>query len=192
LNELLSIASNAPSAINMQPWEVHMVLGTELKRVSRRLLRSYKERNLTCSPGTNKPVPGRFIDRAKQCADSMGPLAERMGSDFKTYVNEGSLNFYGAPAAAFIVLDEAFTPDRMTDVGAFTGYFVLAAAGLGLGTCPIGLIRGYADEVKDCLNIQESKLLVLSIAVGYPNHEAAINEFLSSRADLTEFVRWID
>lgn len=190
--KVLSDASRAPSAINMQPWEVHVVRGEERKRLSRRLLRSFAERRLTCGPGTDKPLNERFIQRGRECAEIMTPLIERMGSDFRTFVNEGSLDFYGAPAACLIFLDESFPDERMADIGSFLAYLVLSAAAYGLGTCPIGLIRAYEDDVRDHLNIPESKNFVISVAIGRPDPDAAINEFRSPRAELKEFVRWID
>lgn len=192
VEQVLTDASRAPSAINLQPWEVHLVMGEERKRLSRRLLRSHKELQVTCGPGTNKPIPERFIQRSRECADGMTPLIERMGTDFKTYINEGSLDFYGAPSVALIFLDESFPPERMTDVGAFVAYFVLSAAGRGLGSCPIGLVTSYEDDIKDHLNIPESKRLVISVALGVADDAAPINEFRSPRVALKDFVRWID
>lgn len=192
LEQVLRDAGRAPSAINMQPWEVHAVLGEERKLLSRRLLRAYRERQITCGPGSTMIIPDRFLQRSRQCADAMTPLLARMGTDMKTFVNEGSLDFYGAPAVVLIFLDESFVPDRMTDAGLFAGYLVLAAAGHGLASCPIGLVVGYQEEIKDHLNIPESKKMVVSVALGYPDETAAINEFKAPRADLKEFVRWVD
>jgi nitroreductase len=192
LDAILADASRAPSAINMQPWEVHMVVGEERKRLSRRLMRAFRERGLTCGPGSTRPLPDRFMQRARECGQGMAPLLERMGTDVPGYVNEGSINFYGAPAAALIFLDEVCPRERMADIGAFMAYMVLAAAGHGVASCPIGLIKSYEDEVKDHLNIPESKIFVISIALGIPQHEAPINEFRTSRAALDEFVRWVD
>jgi nitroreductase len=188
LQTLLRDASRAPSAINMQPWEVHMVLNEERKRLSQKLIRSYRERGLGCAPSSAKPLPERFMERGRQCATDMTPLIRLMDRDFSEYINEGSLNFYGAPAVALIFLDESFALDRAVDIGSFAAYLVLAAAGHGLGSCPIGLVRAYEDEVKEQLNVQESKHLILSVALGYPDPGAPINEFRSTRADLPEFV----
>ena len=192
LEEVLADAVRAPSAINMQPWEIHMVLGEERKRLSRRLMRSYKERAVTCGPGASQPIPDHFMARARQCADDMTPLVERMGTDFKTYINEGSLNFYGAPAVALIFIDECFPHDRYTDIGSLVAYLVLSAAGHGLHSCPIGLVQSYEDEVRDQLNIPETKRLVVSVALGHPEADSPINEFRSPRVEPREFVRWID
>ena len=82
--------------------------------------------------------------------------------------------------------------ERMDDIGAFMAYLLLAATGHGLGSCPIGLIKSYEDDVKDHLNIPESKIFVISIALGKPNARSPINEFRSSGADLSEYVRWVE
>ena len=192
LQEILQDASRAPSAINMQPWEVHMVLNEEKRRLSRRLLKAFKERGLSCGPGASCPLHDKFMQRARECAEAMTPLINRMGTDFKTYVNEGSLDFYGAPAVALLLIDEAFPPERIVDIGSFMAYLVMAAAGHGLASCPIGLVKSYEEEIKDQLNIPESKILVMSVALGRPDPTAPINEFRSTRVNLNEFIRWVD
>lgn len=192
LEQIISDASRAPSAINMQPWEVHVVIGEERKRLSRRLLRSFKERGLTCGPGTTNVLPDKFMDRARECAELMTPLVARMGTDFKTYINEGSLNFYQAPAVALLFIDKCFPPERLTDMGTFLAYLLLAASARDVAACPIGLVTAYADEIKDHLNVPDSKTLVISVALGFAEPGAAVNDFRSPRVEMKDFVRWID
>ena len=38
---------------------------------------------------------------------------------------------------------------------------------MGLGTCPIGLITAFEDEIKEELNIPEEKKVVIGVAVGF-------------------------
>jgi hypothetical protein len=52
-------------------------------------------------------------------------------------------------------------------------------------------VTSYEDEIKDALNVPETKTLVISVAIGYPEDEAPINRFRSERASSEEFVRWI-
>ena len=54
IEEILRLAANAPSAINLQPWEITIVLGEERERLSRRLIKSYREKQISCSPGNVK------------------------------------------------------------------------------------------------------------------------------------------
>ena len=116
---------------------------------------------------------------------------EKTGSDVDSFVNEGSCDFYGAPTAIIICIDDCFSARQFVDVGTAVGYLVLAAEASGLATCPIGLITDYADEIKELLNIPENKKVVIGIALGYADKENPIGQFRSSRADLKELARWI-
>jgi nitroreductase len=122
----------------------------------------------------------------------MNPFFEEMGVRSDQFINEGSCNFYGAPVAILLCLDDSFPKARMVDIGLALGYLVLVAHELGLGTCPIGLITAYEDEIKDLLNIPENKNVVIGVALGYPDGNTSINRFKSQRDHLEKFVRWIE
>ncbi len=91
-----------------------------------------------------------------------------------------------------LFIDECFPGERMTDMGSFLAYLLLAATAHGVASCPIGLVTAYAEDIKDQLNVPESKILVISVALGFPASGAAVNEFRSPRMGLKDFVRWID
>ena len=191
VEEVLSLAMHAPSAINLQPWEVTVVMDEERRRLSRSLLKAYGEKQIFCSPGNVKPLPKAFTARGVESFEAMKPYLDEMGSDFNRYINEGSCNFYGAPVAIIMCLDDSFSKARLVDMGAFLGYLVLAAHSLGLWTCPIGLITAYEDEVREALNIPEEKSVVIGVALGYPDWESPINRFTSPREDVRKVTRWI-
>jgi nitroreductase len=191
VEEILTLAIHAPSAINLQPSEFIVVTGEEKERLSRRLIKAYREKQISCGPDAVKPLPKTFGKRGAKTLEAMNPFFKEMGVQSDPFINEGSCNFYGAPVAIIICLDDAFSKARFVDIGAVLGYFVLAAHELGLGTCPIGLITAYEDEIKDVLNIPENKMVVIGIALGYPDWESPINRFKSFRDSLEKFVRWI-
>jgi nitroreductase len=167
------------------------VTDKEKERLSRTLIKAYHEKQLSCSSGAVKPLPEAIRQRGIQTQESLKAYAERIGVSLDNFVNEGSCNFYGAPVAIIICLDDSFSTRQMIDVGTVVGYLVLIAHDLGLATCPIGLIADYADEIKDLLNIPENKKVVIGVALGYPDLENPMNQFRSSRTDLRELVRWI-
>ena len=164
LEKLLSLATQAPSAINLQPWEFTVVSGKEKERLSRLLVKRMRERNISCGPGAKKPLPDYFRERERGLLNVM--LPNLPGSlRFQDFVNEGSCNFYGAPTAIIITLDSVFSTARLTDIGIVVGYLVLAAHTLGLGTCPIGLITAFDDDIRDVLSIPEEKEVVIGVGV---------------------------
>ena len=192
IEEILKLTIHAPSAINLQPWEFVVVLGEEKERLGRRLIKAYKEKQIACSPGNVKPLPKTYGKRGAKTLELMKPFFEEMKVDINQYVNEGSCRFYGAPVAILLCLDDSFPQARMVDIGIALGYLVLTAHEFGLATCPIGLITAYEDEIKDLLNIPENKIVVIGVALGYPDSDIPINRFKSPRDNLEKFVRWID
>src|SRR4030043_645175 len=190
IEEVLKLTINAPSANNLQPWEFVVVMGEEKDRLGRTLTKAYLEKRLSCGSGAVKPLPKVIRQRGIQTQESMKVYTDRIGVSIDNFVNEGSCNFYGAPVAIIICLDDCFSPRQMVDVGTALGYLVLAAHASGLATCPIGLIADYSDEIKYFLNIAENKKVVIGIALGYPDRENPMSQFRSSRADVSELVKW--
>ena len=74
IEELLKLAVQAPSAINLQPWEFTVVVGEERERLSRRLIKAYKEKQISCGPGNVKPLPKSVGKRGAQTLAMMKPF----------------------------------------------------------------------------------------------------------------------
>lgn len=192
VEEILQWVTNAPSAINLQPWEFFVVMGEEKERLSRRLVKSYREKQISCSPGNVKPLADEFTKRGVQSFQLMDPYLKEMEKEFNTFINEGSCNFYGAPVAVILCLDNAFSKARLVDIGIALGYFVLVAQASGLATCPVGLINAYEDDIKEILNIPDNKEVVIGVALGRPDWDSPVNRFKTPREGLESFVKWID
>jgi nitroreductase len=190
IEDILQLATRAPSAINLQPWELTVVGGKEKERLCRRLLKAYGERRVSCSPRTTTPLPPEVDRRRRKLFQDMNPYVDQLGVSFEDFINEGSFNFYGAPTAIIISMDRAFPKTRLVCIGSALGYLVLAAHAHGLGTCPIGIITAFEDEIKDQLNIPEGKEVILGVALGYPDWGNPINRFKSSRENPINITRW--
>lgn len=189
IENLLNYATQAPSAINLQPWELIVVSGEEKKRLSRVLVKRMKERNISCGPGAKSPLPEYFVERQRGLLDTILPnLPEQ--TPFQDFINEGSCNFYGAPTAIIITLDQVFSNTRFTDIGVLVGYLVLAAHALELGTCPIGLITAFDDDIKEALSIRDEKQVIIGVAVGYGDPQSPINRSRSERVPVGDVVKW--
>jgi nitroreductase len=189
LERLLFLAAQAPSAINLQPWEFVVVSGMEKKRLSRLLVKRMRERNISCGPGANKPLPEHFVERQRGLLECILPTLPE-DARFDEFINEGSCNFYGAPTAIIITLDKAFSSARLTDIGIAVGYLVLAGHAMGLGTCPIGLITAFDDDIREQLNVSEEKQVVIGIGVGYRDESSPLNKARSERVPLSDVVKW--
>jgi nitroreductase len=190
IEEILQLAVKAPSAINLQPWEFTVVSGREKERLCKRLLKAYGERRVSCSPNTTRPLPPEVDRRRRELFQEMRPFVDQLEVPFEDFINEGSFDFYGAPTAIIISMDRAFPKSRSLCIGTALGYLVLAAHAHGLGTCPIGIITAFEDDIKDQLNIPGGKEVILGVALGYPDWENPINRFKSSRENPVNITRW--
>lgn len=190
LRELMRLATRAPSAINLQPWQFTVVTDDEVLRLSRKLQRARVETGKGCAPDSVAPLSQVYQERKRELSRGMGPIMQEAGVDPATFIDQGSLDFYGAPALVVACLDDSFDRVRALDVGIAVGWLLLAACELGLDTCPIGLVAAYQETVKDFLNIPDHYQVLLAVALGHGEEGSPLNRFRSPRAELDEVVRW--
>jgi hypothetical protein len=67
---------------------------------------------------------------------------------------------------------------------------MLLATKYGLGTIPQAQAVHHPDVLRKALGIPSSKLIILGIAIGYPDWDNAINQFTSEREALDNAARW--
>jgi|Wag4MinimDraft_19_1082662.scaffolds.fasta_scaffold26040_2 nitroreductase len=142
IQELLEAAVQAPSAMDLQPWEFVIVQDAALlKRIS--------DRSKKLSLHHMKPGSGLSLFR-------------RELEDPKTDI------FHGAGTAIIIVAKPGEWP-AIEDCCLAAQNLMLAAHAMGLATCPIGFAREALQEpsFQKELGIGEHHLPAMAIAVGY-------------------------
>lgn len=190
--DLIRSAGLAPSAINLQPWEYVVTYGPEKDRLIRRLEKIHALRKVSCGPGTSAPLPESIAKRSRDALTVMKPGIEKSNLTFNRFIEQGSCSFYGAPVAIVVVMDKVFPKLRYLDVGLSVSYLLLAAEAKGLSTCPIGLITEYGKEIKEALNIGDTKEVLLALALGYADETAPENDFKTDREPLKEILTWYE
>lgn len=192
IEEIFTYAGMAPSAINLQPWEYIVTYGEEKERLIRCVQKAHAERNVSCGPGTAKPLPQKFSQRSRLALKVMEPQIAKLGLPFNQFIEAGSCTFYGAPIVIIVTMDKIFPSLRYLDVGLSLAYLFLAAHAKGLGTCPVGLITAYAADIAEVLSIAEEKEILLGIALGYADADSPANHFKTEREPLAEILTWYE
>lgn len=72
------------------------------------------------------------------------------------------------------------------DAGIALSTFVTAAERVGLGTCPLSVLRNQAQEVSDLLHLPDRVFPVAGLAVGWPGRPPRISPRLSLHATVHE------
>ncbi len=144
---LLEFAVQAPSAVNSQPWSFAIVQKQNLLRE----ISEEAKKTLAQDPrwkSEAQHAPNRFLDPAFNI-------------------------FYGASTLIIVCsTQEGLVPEA--DCYLACQNLMLAAHGMGLGTCPIGLAWDVlrTDSMKNKLGIPLGHFPVLPIIVGYPSEES--------------------
>lgn len=141
LTRLIDAAIQAPSAVNRQPWIFSVVQDQDL------------------------------LNRISQKSKAFMLETAIAGTDhFLSLLADPSFHiFYHAPA---LIVISAGTDDRwaVEDCSLAAQNLMLAAYGIGLGSCWIGFAEGYlqTDEGKSAIQLRSDGRPVAPIIVGYP------------------------
>jgi nitroreductase len=192
IKTVLSAAGKSPSYTNTQPWEVAVVSGArkdELSRILTRLAESSEPSRPDIPMPTAWPteLDRRSRDHGARRFKALG--IERENEQQRSDLRMMNFRFYGAPAVIFLFIDSSLSQWSVFDAGLFAQTLCLAAHSVGLGTCLQAALASYPDAVRNFLDIPKTKRLVIGISIGFPDFEARINSYESTRIVLEDFVR---
>lgn len=186
LKEILQQAIRAPSWANTQPWEFAVAAGKPLEEIRQGFL----EKGLaSASPDVARPpeFPKNYADRIR-ALDKLNKLNTREDWDSRRVQN---FKHFGAPAVIYLLTAREFYYQTkglnvwaLYDCGSVIENIMLLATKHGLGTIAQAQAVVYPDVLRKILNIPESKIIILGIAIGYPDWDNPINQFQTEREPL--------
>lgn len=192
LYEILEAARWAPSWENTQPWEFAVVGGQAMEELKRALLEAAESGD---GPGPELPPP-RFPEPYNSRRRSLGMTVlqtkniSREDVEKRQWWHLLNTRFFEAPSGIIVYIDKALNIWSVFDCASVATSIMLAAQKYGLGTCPQVAPLRFPDVVKKVLEIPDSKLLVLAIAIGYPDWSDPINQFPREREPVESLTRW--
>ena len=109
LEEILNIATRAPSAMNTQPWEIAVVTGEVLDNIKRsaiEMLNSEATPEVQVPP---KPFEGQYRQRQVELAIQLFQLMDIAGEDKekRAWWMQKGYRFFDTPAAIYISVDKS-------------------------------------------------------------------------------------
>jgi nitroreductase len=196
LEQILELASHAPSAMNTQPWEFTVLTGEVLENVRRSnvdLLNSgvppSPEHVVTSWP-KESVYRQRQVDLAKQLFQLMG--IPREDKEKRAKWLERGFRYFDAPAAIILSTDRCLSESGpLLDIGAVIQTICLAALHFGLGTCIEDQGTMYPEVLRKYAHIPESKRIIAAIAIGYPDWDFPANKVESEREPIKNVTTWL-
>ena len=193
MQEIIEAASNSPTYMSTQPWEVAVVTGQTKDQLSQKLLELARS-NAPTSPDI--PVPASWpeeLDKRKHehGARRLNTLGiEREDKEGRENLRLMNFEFYGAPCAVFLYMDGSLGEWSIFDMGLFTQSLLLSAHSQDIGSVIQASVTEYAPEIKEFLSLGTDKKLLVCISMGYPDPDAIVNTYRSLKKKPEEFVTW--
>ena len=198
LTEIMGLSLRAPSWENTQPWEFDIVSGSKLEDIRTAYMENAEERpnaELAGPPKYDQPFDTRRRTLGMKVFEIEG--INREDREKRKQWQLRGLRLFDAPCAIYIYIERSFYLQDDTlniwpifDCGLIAENIMLLAAEHGLGTIPQIQAVAYPSILRQVLGIPESKLIVLGIAIGYPDWDDPINQFESQRDPLETVARW--
>ena len=195
LEKIMQTALLSPSWANTQPWEFTIAGGETAKKLGEELYANFLA-NIEGVPDIEMPV--QWPTSQDQRVRSQGKRLfahlniQREDRDKRKEFMAQMYRFFRAPNVIYIYLDPDLGVYSILDAGIIGQSIALLATAEGLGTCFEAAAARYPNIVKKHLVIPKEKKLVLGIAIGYPDGNATINAYRSTRDPLADFVTWVD
>lgn len=194
--EVIETAMRAPSSFNNQCWNFSVVTGEPLEAIRRGNTEgilagkpdSREFRTFTSVPEEHR---GRQIGIAKQLFAAMG-IAREDKDARQDWVLRGFRQF-DAPVSIVVTYDRVLLGSDIApfDCGAVTNALVNAAWARGLG-CVInsqGIMQ--SPVVREHARIPEDQVIMICVAMGWPDERFPANGVVSERKSIDEAVRFV-
>jgi nitroreductase len=197
LTGILEAGRWSPSWGNTQPWEIYVITGNALEE--------FREENLKAAragaaSNLDVSMPQTWPDQLKKRYSEMGEVVlksldiRRDDKESRDRQNEFMLTLFGAPCLLVFCVpaDHSSISYALLDIGLITQTVCLAAHDRGVGSCIMAMAVIHPEILRRIARIPGNRRIVVGVAMGYPEEGFPLNTFERTRADVNEFVKWVE
>jgi nitroreductase len=187
LREIMEGAIWAPSWGNTQPWDFYIATGSKLEEIQKGYIERIGQASVMeiTRPET---FPAEYVNRRRVLPASPPQTKKEHTQVYKNY---------GAPCVIYICTGRDYYFQKkgpnawaIFDCGLVAENIMLLATNKGLGTVAQAQAVAYPEVLRKILEIPDSQLIILGIAIGYPDWEDMVNQRRSSREPISNIVKW--
>jgi nitroreductase len=200
IEDILAVASRAPSGTNTQPWKVRVLTGAAKAALSRDIRAAYDdpaERAQHKEEYAYYPTEwvSPYIDRRRKVGwDLYGLLGIGKTDKARMHEQHGrNYAFFDAPVGLIFTIDRVLRQGSWLDYGMFLQNVMVAARARGLDTCPQAAFTQFHRIIARHLGIDEGReMVVCGMSLGHADPHAVENTLVTERAPVAEFVRFVE
>jgi len=200
VEQILAVASRAPSGTNTQPWQVHVLTGASLAELSRRIRTAFddpEERARHTEEYDYYPAQwvSPYIDRRRKVGWDLYSLLQIGKADKQRMHEQHGRNygFFDAPVGLIFTIDRIMGTGSMLDYGMFLQSVMVAARARGLDTCAQAAFTQFHRVIEDFLGLDAAKqMVVCGMSLGHADPDRIENSLVTEREPVAGFARFLE
>ena len=199
VEDILTVASRAPSGTNTQPWRVYVLTGAAKDALSRKIVAAYDdpiERATHTEEYAYYPTEWKppFIDRRRKVGwDLYGLLGIAKTDKARMHAqHRRNYEFFGAPVGLMFTIDRVMQQGSWLDYGMFLQSVMVAARARGLDTCPQAAFMQFHRIISAHIGAPDNEQVVCGMSLGHADPDAVENTLVTERDPVSSFTRFLD
>jgi nitroreductase len=198
IEQILAVASRAPSGTNVQPWSVYVLMGASLRGLSAKIRAAYDDRTERATHEEEYayyPTEWRtpFIERRRKLGwDLYGLLGIGRTDKARMHEQHGrNYEFFDAPVGLMFTIDRVMRQGSWLDYGMFLQNVMVAARARGLDTCPQAAFNQFHRIICAHIGAPANEQLVCGMSLGHADPAAVENSLSTEREPVSAFARFL-
>lgn len=199
VEDILRVASRAPSGTNTQPWKVTVLTGQALQRLAARIRSAHDDPQARASHTEEYayyPTEWRspYVDRRRKVGwDLYGLLGIGKADKQRMHDQHGrNYTFFDAPVGLIFTIDRVLQTGSWLDYGMFLQNVMVAARARGLDTCPQAAFTQYHRLIAEELQLPAQEMVVCGMSLGWADPQAVENTLVTEREPVAGFSRFLE
>jgi len=198
VEDILRVASRAPSGTNTQPWKVTVLSGAAKTTLSAKIRAVYDDpAALATHHEEYSYYPSEwaspFIERRRKVGwDLYGLLGIHKSDKAGMHRQHGrNYEFFGAPVALMFTISRTLGQGSWLDYGMFLQSVMVAARGRGLDTCPQAAFMRFHRIIMEHIGAPAGEMFVCGMSLGHADPAAVANRLVTEREPVSAFARFL-
>jgi nitroreductase len=197
VEDILRVASRAPSGTNTQPWQVTVLTGEAKTSLSAKIravhddpaaLAQHREEYAYYPTDWTSP----YVERRRKLGwDLYGLLGIGKSDKDGMHLQHGrNYEFFDAPVALMFTIGRVLRQGSWLDYGMFLQSVMVAARGRGLDTCPQAAFMRFHRIIMEHICAPDSEMFVCGMSLGHADPQAVPNRLVTEREPVSAFARF--
>ncbi len=198
IEQILAVASRAPSGTNTQPWQVHVLTGASQAELSRRIRAAFddpEERARHSEEYDYYPTEwvSPYIDRRRKVGWDLYSLLG-IGKADKARMHEQhgrNYAFFDAPVGLIFTIDRVMGTGSLLDYGMFLQNVMVAARARGLDTCAQAAFTQFHRVIEEQLGLAPNQMVLCGMSLGHADPDRTENTLVTEREPVAGFTKFL-